>query len=70
MMGLIVIEEELSRKGSDVNEFIRMFLEADVDWSGIVSWAEFKCGRHGKFLMRPSRQQFSVTAAFCDGRQV
>lgn len=36
-----VIEEELARKGSDVNEFIRMFIEADADGSGTVSWAEF-----------------------------
>ncbi len=36
-----VIEEELSRKGSDINEFIRMFHEADADGSGTVSWAEF-----------------------------
>lgn len=38
----LVIEEELSRTGSDVNEFIRMFHEADADGSGTVSWEEFK----------------------------
>merc|ERR1719428_216447 len=37
----LVIEEELSRKGSDVNEFVRMFEEADADGNGNVSWDEF-----------------------------
>jgi RNA binding exosome subunit len=38
----LVIEEELSRKGSDINEFIRMFHEADADGNGKVSWDEFR----------------------------
>merc|ERR1719191_1318757 len=37
----LIIQEELSRTGSDVNEFIRMFHEADADGSGTVSWEEF-----------------------------
>jgi len=37
----LIIEEELSRSDSHVNEFIRMFHEADTDGSGTVSWDEF-----------------------------
>jgi len=38
----LVIDEELSREGSDINEFIRMFHEADADGNGNVSWDEFQ----------------------------
>lgn len=38
----LVIQEELSRKNSDIHEFVRLFLEADTDRSGTISWEEFE----------------------------
>lgn len=37
-----IIDQELNRHDSDVNEFKRMFHEADEDESGTLSWDEFE----------------------------
>lgn len=36
----LAIEEELSREGSEIDDFSRMFHEADADGNGLVNWDE------------------------------
>merc|ERR1719316_1760178 len=38
----LVIQEQLSQEGNEIDDFTRMFEEADTDGNGMVNWQEMK----------------------------